>query len=246
MNDDLNANSQHAIVACECVPVSHAPYLARSQRRRTLIAGLLALLVACGKTSAPNEENTKYQPVVVITTEVGAITIALNADAAPLTVANFLRYVESGRYDGASFYRTVRDDNQAQNSVLIDVVQAGLGFANLANALPPIPHETTADTGVTHLDGTISLARGIPGSGSSEFFICIGEQPALDFGGMRNPDGLGFAAFGRVVDGMQVVRRIHQMPTISPDGIELDYTSGQILKQPVVIKTIRLMADQRN
>ncbi|MEO0574523.1 MAG: peptidylprolyl isomerase [Pseudomonadota bacterium] len=192
-------------------------------------------MTACTKEASEAKEDTTASDVVTLQTSEGNITIELYAERVPATVANFRRYIDDGRYDGASFYRTVRDDNQAQNNILIDVIQGGLGFANLANGLAPVIHETTRDTGVMHLDGTLSLARGAPGTGSSEFFICIGAQPALDFGGMRNPDGLGFAAFGRVIDGMDVVRRIHRMPTFQPEGDTLDYTSGQILAQPVVI-----------
>ncbi|MEM7612876.1 MAG: peptidylprolyl isomerase [Pseudomonadota bacterium] len=175
---------------------------------------------------------------VVIETSAGPITVALYAEAAPLTVANFLEYVDAGRYDGAAFYRVVRDDNQAQNLIKIDVIQGGLGFDQLGTGFAPISHETTNTTGVTHLDGTLSLARGEPGTGSSEFFITVGAQPSLDFGGMRNPDGLGFAAFGRVTEGMPVVIAIQQMDTVQPTG-ELEYTSGQMLIEPVRINRVR-------
>lgn len=200
----------------------------RAAWRTALFLPLTFLLGSCG---APNTE-------VILETSAGSIVIELYAKAAPKTVDNFLLYVDAKRYDGAAFYRTVRDDNQAQNSVLIDVIQGGLGFDNLAAGLPPIAHEPTAKTNVKHVDGTISLARAEPGTGSSEFFICLGAQPSLDFGGMRNPDGQGFAAFGRVVQGMEVVRQIHTAETAKAMG-ELEYTSGQILSEPVVIKTIR-------
>ncbi len=150
-----------------------------------------------------------------------------------MTVANFLRYVDSGGYNNAQFYRVVRDDNQAQNTVLIDVIQGGLGPDNGAQALKPVAHESTASTGIKHLDGTISLARDKPGSGSSEFFICVGAQPSLDFGGLRNPDGQGFAAFGRVIRGMEIVRQIQRSPTVPADTSQLEYTSGQMLVAPV-------------
>lgn len=176
--------------------------------------------------------------MVVVDTSAGPIVIELFADAASATSENFLLYVDSQRYDGATFYRTVRHDNQAQNSILIDVIQGGLGFDPRTASFPPVTHEPTSVTNVKHLDGTISLARADPGTGSSEFFICIGAQPSLDFGGLRNPDGLGFAAFGRVIEGMAIVRQIHASPTTPPVG-ELEYTSGQMLSEPVVIKTIR-------
>lgn len=177
-------------------------------------------------------------PTVSIRTTLGVIEIELYPKAAPKTVANFLRYVESEAYADGQFYRVVRLDNQVQNDILIEVIQGGLGNNNQDRQLPPIAHETTQQTGLLHLDGTISLARSDPGTGSSEFFICIGDQPALDFGGQRNPDGAGFAAFGRVSDGMDVVRAIHRSQTHAPVSGKLEYTSGQILVSPVEIISV--------
>lgn len=153
-------------------------------------------------------------PRVALETELGTIVVELAPERAPVTVANFLRYVDEGRYtEGGRFYRVVRDDNQPDSPVKIDVVQGGLDFVEPSPLeLPPIAHETTGATGLRHLDGTISMARLEPGSASSEIFLCVGDQPELDFGGLRNPDGEGFAAFGRVVEGMEVVRAIHRMP----------------------------------
>ena len=122
------------------------------------------------------------------------------------------------------FYRVVRQDNQPDKKVKIEVVQGGLGGESSEKELPPIAHETTNRTGVLHKDGTLSMARAEPGTASSEFFICVGDQPELDFGGKRNPDGQGFAAFGKVVKGMDVVRRIQSLPD-----------EKQILKEPVRI-----------
>ena len=104
----------------------------------------------------------------------------------------------------------VRDDNQPDNEVKIDVIQGGLYSEE--KMFTPIEHETTDKTGIKHLDGVISMARNEPGSATSEFFICVGDQPELDYRGKRNPDGQGFAAFGKVVDGMDIVRKIHQQP----------------------------------
>lgn len=172
---------------------------------------------------------------VSLDTEAGRIVIELYADKAPGTVANFLRYVDQKRYDGGRFYRVVRLDNQANNPVKIEVIQGGLQNDTL-KAFPPIPQETTQKTGLKHLDGTLSLARGQPDSGASEFFICINDQPELDFGGKRNPDGQGFAAFGRVVSGMDVVRRIQQGETGSPGPTNAYANPLQLLKAPVVIR----------
>lgn len=154
-------------------------------------------------------------PLVVFETEFGRIQIQVFVREAPRTSRNFLRYVDEGRFSGASFYRVVHLENQPENDVKIEVVQGGLGNEDQPCALPPIGHETTETTGIVHRDGVISMARNEPGSASSEFFICIGEQPELDFGGRRNPDGQGFAAFGEVVEGMEVVRRIQQLPSTS-------------------------------
>jgi peptidyl-prolyl cis-trans isomerase A (cyclophilin A) len=104
-------------------------------------------------------------------------------------------------------------DNQPNNDVKIEVIQGGLGWGEQIERLDSIPMETTEETGIKHLNGTISMARSTPGSATSEFFICVGEQPELDFNGLRNPDGQGFAAFGKVIKGMDVVHKIHQSPS---------------------------------
>lgn len=171
-------------------------------------------------------------------TDVGPIVLELYANKAPGTVANFLRYVDDKRYDGATFYRVVRGDNQANNSIKIEVIQGGIG-SDSARAFPPIAQETTQQTGLKHLDGTLSLARGTPSSGASEFFICINDQPELDFGGKRNPDGQGFAAFGRVVAGMDLVRKIQQGETGKPGPTNAYANPMQLLLKPVVIQSVR-------
>jgi peptidyl-prolyl cis-trans isomerase A (cyclophilin A) len=151
-------------------------------------------------------------PRITIYTELGNIVVELYPAQAPITVNNFLRYVSENRFADSWFYRVVRADNQPNNRIKIDVIQGGLRNDDHPQMLPPIPHETTAQTGLRHEDGTISMARNEPGTASSEFFICVGAQPELDFGGQRNPDGAGFAAFGKVVEGMDVVHKIHQSP----------------------------------
>jgi peptidyl-prolyl cis-trans isomerase A (cyclophilin A) len=151
-------------------------------------------------------------PKVIIKTELGDVTVEIFEKKAPVTASNFLKYADEGRFKEACFYRVVRMDNQPRNKIKIEVIQGGLRFTHRENILPPIEHETTQKTGVLHKDGTISMARSEPGSAASEFFICVGDQPELDFGGERNPDGQGFAAFGKVVAGMDVIRKIHQMP----------------------------------
>jgi peptidyl-prolyl cis-trans isomerase A (cyclophilin A) len=172
--------------------------------RRTLILIMLCGILLCGG-------ETK-NPRILIKTDLGDITVEIFEQKAPITASNFLKYVDEGRFKGACFYRVVRMDNQPRNKIKIEVIQGGLRYTRRKRILTPIEHETTQKTGVLHLDGTISMARNKPGSAASEFFICIGDQPELDFGGRRNPDGQGFAAFGKVVMGMDVVKKIHQLP----------------------------------
>jgi peptidyl-prolyl cis-trans isomerase A (cyclophilin A) len=148
---------------------------------------------------------------VVIETSLGAIYAELDSAKAPVTVTNFLRYVDAHAYDRGRFYRTVRLDNQPDSPVKIEVIQGGAASDTSGPRWPAIPLERTSVTGLRHTDGALSMARGGPDSATSDFFICIGEQPELDFGGRRNPDGQGFAAFGHVTRGMDVVRRIQAL-----------------------------------
>ncbi len=149
-------------------------------------------------------------PQVKIITELGDITLEIYQKAAPITAKNFLKYVELGLFDNNRFFRTVTMDNQPKDKIKIEVVQA-IGVPSEKH-FPAIVHETTKQTGILHKDGAISMARAKPGTASSSFFICVGDQPQLDFGGMRNPDGQGFAAFGKVIQGMAVVRKILKSP----------------------------------
>ncbi|MDE2794944.1 MAG: peptidylprolyl isomerase [Gemmatimonadota bacterium] len=149
---------------------------------------------------------------VVVETDLGIFELEVDVDRAPVTAANFLRYVDGGHYDGGSFYRTVHADNQPNDSIRIAVIQAGRNRDAAAPPFPPIELERTSETGIAHGDGTISMARAGPNTATHSFFICIGDQPSLDHGGMRNADGQGFAAFGSVVAGMEVVRAIHEAP----------------------------------
>ena len=161
-----------------------------------------ALLQGCGSDRV----------IVQISTELGNITIEIYEKEAPLTAANFLRYVDEGLFKDSKFYRVVTKSNQPQNDIKIEVIQGGLFTEE--KMYEPIAHETTEKTGILHKDGFISMARNEPGTATSEFFICVGDQPELDFGGKRNPDGQGFAAFGKVIEGMDVVREIQQQPEI--------------------------------
>jgi peptidyl-prolyl cis-trans isomerase A (cyclophilin A) len=189
------------------------------------------------------------QPVtVVVTTRIGEIALAVDPASAPVTAANFLRYVDAGFYDGGRFHRTVTPENNANanlkaekigagiapdadrsnlpnDAIAIEVIQGGIDPARQDELDNPIPLERTRDTGLRHVDGAISMARLTPDSAVSDFFICIGDQPELDYGGRRNPDGQGFAAFGRVTRGMEVVRAIQRSPA---DGQSLDPPVGII------------------
>ena len=149
---------------------------------------------------------------ISIETELGPIQLELYPDRAPTTVSNFLRYVDENRYDDFHFYRVVHMENQPDNDVKIEVIQGGLGFDKHPMELPAIIHETTNKTGIRHLNGTLSMARMDPGTASSEIFLCINDQPELDYSGKRNPDGQGFAAFGKVISGMDLIRKIQLLP----------------------------------
>ena len=171
------------------------------------------VVISAGVAGVASAPAASADPVlVVVETEMGAFELEVDVDRAPVTAANFLRYVDGGFYDGGTFFRTVHADNQPEDSIRIAVVQGGRNAEMEAESFPPIPLERTSETGLLHVDGTVSMARGGPDTATQSFFICIGDQPSLDFGGMRNPDGQGFAAFGRVVAGMDVVRAIHQSP----------------------------------
>jgi peptidyl-prolyl cis-trans isomerase A (cyclophilin A) len=173
------------------------------------ITGLLAMFL--GGTIGLADDQAKPVRVLVQTTA-GDIELELDAAKAPTTVANFLRYVDREFYTSGRFHRTVTADNQPDKKTKIEVIQGGIDQAKEKQDGPPIKLERTRDTGLKHLDGTISMARDGPDTATSDFFICIGNQPELDFGGQRNPDGQGFAAFGKVTKGMDVVKKIHQQP----------------------------------
>jgi peptidyl-prolyl cis-trans isomerase A (cyclophilin A) len=193
-------------------------------RARSLLALLLTSLLAL--LAFPALSRASDHPRVLIRTEKGDIVVEVDPVRAPVTAANFLRYVDAGLYDGSTFHRTVTLANQPDDSVRIEVIQGGQ--LPREKEFPPIAHETTAATGLKHIDGAISMARSKPGSAASSFFICVNDQPELDLGGRRNPDGQGFAAFGRVVQGMDVVRAIQALPA-----------AGQRLTPPVKIVTVR-------
>jgi peptidyl-prolyl cis-trans isomerase A (cyclophilin A) len=192
--------------------------------RRWFVTTLGATLV--GRSLVAGEAATAVR--VVLETALGEIEVELDAKRAPRTVANFLRYVDAGHYDGGRFHRTVRPDTEVRKDVPIEVVQAGANPEREKEGFPPVALERTRDTGLRHADGTVSMARDGTDTATSDFFVCVGDQPSLDFGGGRNGDGQGFAAFGRVARGMDVVRRIQASPAI-----------GQALDPPVLIRRAR-------
>jgi len=151
--------------------------------------------------------------VVVFQTELGAITMEVDVARAPVTAANFLKYVDGKFFDGGVVNRSVRPDNTTRKDVEIQVIQLQSDATRSREEFPPIPLERTSVTGLKHTDGAISMARDGPDSATSSFFITIGDQPSLDFGGARNADGQGFAVFGRVIGGMDVVAKIHASKT---------------------------------
>jgi len=197
------------------------------QTRHLFVIGtaLTLALVAAVPASAAAQNADLVR--ILITTDLGDIEVDVDTARAPRTAAKFLRYVDAGHYDGGQFHRTVTMQNQPDNDVRIEVIQASVNGDRSDDGFGTIPLERTTVTGLAHVDGAISMARGAPDSASSSFFFCIGDQPSLDFGGDRNPDGQGFAAFGRVVAGMDVVRRVQQQPA-----------DGQRLEPPIRINSV--------
>lgn len=175
--------------------------------------------------------------IVVLETEKGTIEIAVETTRAPVTSANFLRYVDAKAYDGGQFHRTVRPDTENRSDYPIQVVQAQRAAGTAG--FPPIPHERTSATGLRHVNGAVSMARARPDTATSDFFICIGDLPELDAGGRRNADGQGFAAFGLVVAGMDVVKAIQGSP-VAPNraregGPPPTVANSQTLSPPIRI-----------
>jgi peptidyl-prolyl cis-trans isomerase A (cyclophilin A) len=153
------------------------------------------------------------RPLVVFETEKGNIEIDLDTVHAPLTAANFLKYVDGKFYDDGTINRAVRPDNTIRHDVEIQVIQFQSNPARRREQFPPVALERTSATGLKHVDGAVSMARNGPDTATASFSIVIGDQPEMDFGGKRNPDGQGFAVFGHVVRGMDVVKAIHASPT---------------------------------
>jgi peptidyl-prolyl cis-trans isomerase A (cyclophilin A) len=198
-----------------------------TQTRRALLAPILAAAVLAAATPALTQPADKAR--VALTTAQGVIVLELETAKAPVTAGNFLKYVDRGLYDGAAFYRASTPPGGPKTSGLL---QGGLQN-DPKKVLTPIAHESTAQTGLTHLDGTISMGRHAPGTAQADWFICVGEQAYLNADG-ANP---GFAAFGRVVEGADVVRALLALP-VDPDRGE-GSMKGEMLVTPVRIVSAR-------
>jgi peptidyl-prolyl cis-trans isomerase A (cyclophilin A) len=174
---------------------------------------LLRILLLVAVSAALGCSSPAYKnPRVQISTRLGDIEVELYPDKAPKSVAAFLSYVEKGYYKDGSFYRVLNMDNQPSNAPKAEVIQGGIWKKKDKPEVQGIPHESTQQTGILHKDGVLSFARLEPGTAKTEFFICIGDQPGFDHGGDNNPDGEGYAAFGKVVKGMNVVMKIYNQP----------------------------------
>ena len=170
---------------------------------------VLLLVIALLQPQTPAQS-----PVtVVFETELGNIVVEVDLARAPVSAANFLKYVDGKFYDGGMVNRSVRPDNTTRHDVEIQVIQFQSNRARRSEQFPPIPLERTSVTGLKHVDGALSMARSGPDTATTSFSIMVGDQPELDFGGKRNADGQGFAVFGRVVSGMDVVKKIHASKT---------------------------------
>lgn len=207
-----------------------------SFRRFCLLAYIIT--AACIWLTAPGcvPEKKYDNPVIVIETKFGDIKVELYADKAPVTVAAFLQNVDSGYYKNTSFYRVLSRDNQVTGAPHSYLIQGGVWQANpdIKSKFRLIPHEASNKTGILHTKGVISMARNEPGTATSEFFICVDDEPGFDYGGISNNDGQGYAAFGKVVEGMDIVNKIHREPE-----------NEQRFTPPVTILNIRRLQQQK-
>ena len=216
-----------------------------STNRLALCAG--AIVVLLGGLACQSGESTIG---VVLETDLGEIEVRVYPDRAPISANNFLAWAEGGHYEGATFYRVTRPDNTTgpnphqvvQGGLLGEIMRRGEPSDEAVGPIPPIAHETTDTTGILNERGTIAYARLEPGTADSEFFVNIADNSALDTGNtMRQPDGQGYATFGRVVRGMEVLEEIQGLPTLTEAGSEV--TRGQMLEQPVVIWSARVLGE---
>ena len=198
---------------------------------RILLAVATAVALVQEPALQPGEVLVRFE------TPLGNFDLAIDARNAPITAANFLRYVDGGFYDGGRVHRATRADNykpNLPNRPLLEIIQADINPVRAAERFPAIPLERTSQTGLTHVVGTVSMPRGQnPDSARSGFVIHLNDQPSLNYGGMRFDDGQGTAAFGRVVSGLDVVRRIQQQPV-----------KDQALDPPIPITRIRRLGSE--
>ena len=203
-------------------------------RQHAVMVALLTGVVTFGAVVAAQTATVRVR----VQTELGDIVLEVDQAKAPATAANFLRYVDAGHFDGGEWHRTVKMDNQPESTIKIEVIQAGVNPNRAKEGFAAIALERTNKSGLRHKDGVVSMARGGPDSATSGWFICINDQPSLDFGGMRNPDGQGFGAFGRVVSGMDVVRKIQAAPSSATRTTNAD---AQRLTPPIkILKVSRI------
>ncbi|MDP3403868.1 MAG: peptidylprolyl isomerase [Brevundimonas sp.] len=187
-------------------------------------------LAAAALVAFPPREEPPVR--AVIQTDLGPVTLSLDARNAPVSTCNFLRYARAGQYRDARFFRTVVAATNA-SPYPIDVIQAETTAGSDDPGLGPIPLERTRDTGLSHVAGTISMARNGPDTATSSFFIVTEDTPALDFGGGRSPDGQGFAAFGQVVEGLDLVRTIQRRPAVNEQLVTPVRITDIVLRSPV-------------
>ena len=177
----------------------------------------------------PSDFKSPTEVIVGLETTLGRIFIAVDTKHAPLTAANFLKYVDAGLYGNGRFHRATRADNYTPllpNRPMMNIIQGGIDPTRRDKGFPAIPLERTSVTGIKHLAGVVSMARGTGAdTATSDFFVLLDDQPSLDFGGLRFDDGQGGAAFGHVLSGLDVVRKIQQQPV-----------DGQNLTPPVTIR----------
>ena len=190
---------------------------------------LLCVLLGAWAGPAMSQGAPAASVQVILETSAGSIVIEVDPVRAPITAANFLRYVDAERLDGMEFYRTMRTGPEA------GLIQGGVRDAR--RLFPPIPHEPTSQTGLSHVDGAISVPRFAPGTAQGDFTLMVGDQLYLDAGPGSGGDGLGYAVFGRVVEGMDVVRRILESPTSPTEGEGV--MRGQMLEPRIRIVTAR-------
>ncbi|MCW5723767.1 MAG: peptidylprolyl isomerase [Maricaulaceae bacterium] len=213
--------------------------------RLILTAACLALAAACAPPSAQQLQQQQETLIhAVIETGAGDIVVTLYPDRAPVSVANFVAHARAGTYNGGAFYRAVRENNDPNPdpSKRIDVIQGGWGYGGMPEAAE-IAHETTAQTGLSHVAGALSMGRLDPGTASTEFFIVVNDSTSLDSGpGGRNPDEQGYAVFGMVAEGMDVAHAIWRAPT--GDEAPGPFVAGQILDPVIPIRQVRILEEE--